>query len=391
MRLIQFTAKNKIDLLYCGAEFFPALLAAIDLAKVEIYLETYIFSVDEIGNKVCDALIRATTRGVRVHVITDWLGTGRTHIKLLEKIFAQTEVKYRIFNPWFHRGVVRSHRKLCVVDQRQAFVGGGNINHDEFSDTGARIALPAPRWDFSIRVEGPLVDIIYQEAVAQWLRMGKLKLANRLELFEQLRPKQRAGLATFQHEPTLAGFVVRDNFRHRLTIQKAYLRALGGARHSIWLANPYFAPGRKFRDALSNAAKRGVRVTLLVGVGEFCFQDAVARSFYPKLIKSGVHLVEYRKTQLHAKVAVVDDEWATVGSSNCDGLSLFVNQEANVVVKDAVFATALRARIEAGAAEGVTMNGDQFTHIHWYKRAWYGAAFLIYRGVMRIITLGSFS
>ncbi|WP_236422640.1 phospholipase D-like domain-containing protein, partial [Escherichia coli] len=109
---------------------------------------------------------------------------------------------------------------------------------------------------------------------------------------------------------------------NRSTIQKAYLQALGRARHSVLLATPYFAPGRKFRKALAHAARRGVQVTLLIGVGEFKIQDAVAHSFYPKLLLDGVRVVEYRKTQLHAKVAVVDDDWATVGSSNCDGLSL---------------------------------------------------------------------
>ena len=131
----------------------------------------------------------------------------------------------------------------------------------------------------------------------------------------------------------LAAFVVRDNLRNRRTIQRAYLQAIGRAKNSVLLANPYFAPGHKFRKALAQAAQRGVEVTLLIGVGEIWLQDMVARSFYPKLLGSGVQVIEYRKTQLHAKVAVVDDDWATVGSSNCDGLSLFLNQEANMVVQ----------------------------------------------------------
>jgi len=159
----------------------------------------------------------------------------------------------------------------------------------------------------------------------------------------------------------------------------------------VLLANPYFAPGRKFRNALATAAARGVKVTLLIGVGQFRLQDAVAHSFYPKLLKSGVKVVEYRKTQLHAKVAVIDDKWATVGSSNCDGLSLFLNQEANVVVKDAAFSKNLRRKIELGIADGVPIKLEDYAHIPWFKRVWYGAAFLAYKGIMRIITLGNYA
>ncbi|MFZ3288205.1 MAG: phospholipase D-like domain-containing protein, partial [Telluria sp.] len=188
--------------------------------------------------------------------------------------------------------------------------------------------------------------------------------------------------------PMLAGFVVRDNLRNRRTIQRAYLQALGRAKKSVLMANPYFAPGRKFREALAMAAQRGVEVTLLIGVGEFLLQDAVAHSFYPKLLASGVKVVEYRKTQLHGKVAVIDDDWATVGSSNCDGLSLFLNQEANVVVKDPAFADSLRRRIEQGIADGVVIRKEDFEHLGWVRRAGYGTAYLFYKLVMRIFAIG---
>ncbi|MGZ3255100.1 MAG: phospholipase D-like domain-containing protein, partial [Burkholderiaceae bacterium] len=132
-------------------------------------------------------------------------------------------------------------------------------------------------------------------------------------------------------------------------------------------------------------------VTLLLGVGQFRLQDAIAHAFYPKLLKSGVKIVEYRKTQLHAKVAVVDEHWATVGSSNVDGFSLFVNQEANVVVQDAIFSNKLREKIEQGIAEGVSVKLEDFSNIPWYKRVWYDAAFMLYRVTIRIITWGNYA
>lgn len=387
MRTVNFTAHNSITLLHCGTEFFPALIAAIDAAHAEIYLETYIFANDKTADAVKEALKRAGGRGVTVKVITDWVGTGHAFSKLLQHDLQTSGVHHRSFNPWFRRGVVRTHRKLCVIDGRLAFLGGLNINDDMLSDDDSRMVLAAPRWDFAIKLSGPLTAAIQLEAEAQWERIGRLPLKTRMDIFRKVRVEQPAA----RGGAVLAALVIRDNLRNRHTIQRAYLRALGHAHNAVLLANPYFAPGRKMRRALESAAGRGVDVTLLLGVGQFRMQDAVARSFYPKLLKSGVHIVEYHKTQLHAKVAVVDDEWATVGSSNYDGLSLFVNQEANVIIKDAEFARGLRRHIERAVSEGVRINPDDFANIRWYESAWYGVAYLIYKNVLRIITLGRYS
>lgn len=386
MRSLSFTSDNEVMLLHSGAEFFPALIAAIDAAEAEIHLETYIFAEDSTAEQVGQALMRAARRGVIVRVITDWLGTGRARCEALANEFRAAHVHYRAFNPWFTHGIARTHRKICVVDRRLAFLGGVNINDDMLSDDHEHAPLPAPRWDFAVRIIGPLVYRIYLEADAQWSKLNSLGLKSRWDLFRD-RYSGRAASGG----PAYAALVVRDNLRNRRTIQRAYLKALGGARHSALLANPYFAPGRKLRDALSRAAMRGVDVTLLLGVGEFRSQDAVAHSFYPDLLRHGVKIVEYRKTQLHGKVAVVDDDWATVGSSNYDGFSLFVNQEANIVVKDAGFVAALRAHIERGIAEGVPIDPHAFENVPWYRRAWYGFAYLVYKNVLRVITLGKYS
>jgi len=387
MHKVNLTAYNKLNLLECGQQFFPALIAAIDAAQAEVFLETYIFTLDPIGQTVKAALERAAGRGVMVKVIADWLGCGRAVSNQLAHDFKLAGVAFRSFNPWFRRGVARTHRKLCVVDHEVAFVGGINLIDDMVSDDYASLALPAPRWDFAVRIEGPIVETIQREVELQWSRLGHLKLRARWRRFKSARTH----LTPHSEAPVVAGLVVRDNLRNRRTIQRAYLQALAGAKESAVLANPYFAPGRKLRDALARAAQRGIDVTLLLGVGQFRIQDAVAHSFYPKLLKAGVKVVEYRKTQLHAKVAVVDDTWATVGSSNCDGLSLFVNQEANIVVRDAGFSKQLRQAIERATADGVVIDPDEFGHIRWYERAWHGAAYFLYQGVLRVITLGKYT
>jgi cardiolipin synthase len=166
---------------------------------------------------------------------------------------------------------------------------------------------------------------------------------------------------------------------------------MSAAQHSIILATPYFAPGKKFLTALAQAAERGVEVTLLIGVGQFRLSDAVAHAFYPALLQSGVRLVEYSKTQLHAKVAVVDEMWATVGSSNCDGLSLFVNHEANVVVKDNAFALELQHHLQLALAEGTPVELAAYQNIPWYKRAGFTLAFWLYKSMLTIATRGHYS
>lgn len=387
MRPVSYTANNRLTLLHCGAEFFPELEAACDSAVSEIYLETYIFANDATARRIEEALIRAAKRYVRVHVITDWTGTGNNHTKKLRERLLAGGVHHRSFNPFFRRGVARTHRKICVVDRKVAFLGGLNINDDLISDDDSAMPLPAPRWDFGVRITGPLVASIHEEVTTQWARLGKLDLKQRIERIRKLRTTHVENV----NAPAFAALVVRDNLRNRRTIQRAYMHALGHARESAWLANPYFAPGRKMRDALCRAAERGVDVTLLLGVGQFKMQDAVARSFYPKLLEHGVKIYEYQKTQLHGKVAVVDDEWATVGSSNYDGFSLFVNQEANIVVKDAEFAHALRDHIRHGVRDAVPIHAEEFRNTPWHRRAWYGTAFLIYRGLMRLITMGRYT
>lgn len=384
MRSVSFVGQNDIQLLYCGAEYFPALIDAFDAAKSEIYLETYIFAADETANEVKAALVRAAQRGVIVNVMTDWVGTGNAQSKVLQRDFQAAGVAYRSFNPWFVRGIARMHRKLCVVDRMVAFLGGVNIVDDIHDDDDPRIVLPAPRWDFGVRISGPLVATIHWEMAVHWARLGNLSWRTRWATYRE----QHRRRPTDAREAIVAGLVVRDNLSNRRTIQNAYLKALGGARASAMLANPYFAPGRKLRKALSSAALRGVDVTLLLGVGQYRFQDVIARSFYPKLLKCGVKIVEYRKTQLHGKVAVVDDNWATVGSSNYDGFSLFVNQEANVVVLDVDFAKKLRAHIERGVADGVPVDLSEFDKIPLYKRIFYRFAYQVYKSMLRLITWG---
>jgi cardiolipin synthase len=386
---LDFVAGNQLSLLFTGEEYFPALIHAIDNAEEEVTLETYIFSNDLTANAIKDALCNAAKRGVHVRVVIDWIGGGASHVKILKNEMTQAGVKCHIFNPWFRRGLARTHRKLALIDENIAFVGGINIINDLVSDNGSGIQLAYPRWDFAVQITGALVPRIQKEMEAQWKKLGHLELMARLHLVLNLRLPKLTPPPQEEHTG-LATFIVRDNIRNRNKIRRAYLLALGKAQHKVILANPYFAPGRNIRNALISAANRGVDVTLILGVGAFKLQDAVAQSFYPKLLACGVKIIEYRKTELHAKVAVIDDEWATVGSSNIDGLSLFLNHEANIVIKDVHFAQNLARYLEQGIADGDKVHQDAYQQKSWQKRVWYRFAYLAYRGLMRIATLGQY-
>ena len=187
MHSVTYVANNDITLLESGSTYFPALLAAIEAAKHDILYETYIYADDAQARAVTDALVKAAQRGVKVRVLADWFGTGNRVACELGETFAAACVHYRMFNPWFKRGVARSHRKIAVIDGDTAFVGGINTNDDRLCDYAPHKPLPAPRWDFAVRVTGPLVDEIHRESQAQWLRVGHLKWVHRINLFREMR------------------------------------------------------------------------------------------------------------------------------------------------------------------------------------------------------------
>jgi cardiolipin synthase len=163
-----------------------------------------------------------------------------------------------------------------------------------------------------------------------------------------------------------AAFVIRDNLRHRRDIERSYLKAIATAYNEIIIANAYFLPGRNFRQALIHAARRGVSVILLLqGKIEYRIQYHASRALYDNLLDAGIKIYEYQKTFLHAKVAVIDQYWSTVGSSNIDPLSLLMAQEANVMVLDQAFAMELRTTLQRAMEDAKPVS-----KLYWGKQSW---------------------
>jgi cardiolipin synthase A/B len=338
---------NRLTLLESGAAFFPALEAAIASARHEVYLETYIFADDATGRRIARALAEAAAQGVRTNVLVDGMTVKRYSRGIRDQLLA-ANVSLGIYrpdiSPWdFRRARLRRlHRKIAVIDGRVAFVGGINIIDDMHTP-----GHTPPRYDYAVRIEGTLVAEIRAEADRLWRLVA---LSNFREWWEAVPPPVKPAAAGFQR----AAFLVRDNFRHRSDIEDAYLAAIENANEEIVLASAYFFPGVAFRRALIAAARRGVRVVVLLQKRvEYVLLHYASRALYGQLLDGGVQLYEYGTSFLHAKVAVVDGRWATVGSSNIDPLSLLLSREANIVVEDRRFAQELRERliehIEAGA------------------------------------------
>lgn len=357
---------NAVHLLENGHDYFPALEASLDAAEREVYLQTYIFAADATGRRIADALARAAARGVTVRVMVDGFG-GREFVRSLmdELIAAGVEVQIyrrelRALSLRRHR-LRRLHAKLAVIDGREAYVGGINIL-DDYDPKGP----PFPRYDYAVRVEGPVLGRIVHSAHRLWWLLSWAGLRSRKALPRLLTPAHTAPAGDIE-----AAFLVRDNLRHRHDIEDAYLEAIGAARSDILIANAYFFPGRRFRAALVDAAERGVRITLVLqGVADHAIQQYATRALYPYLLDKGVRLFEYHRSQLHAKVAVIDCCWATVGSSNIDAFSLLLAREANLVVEDERFASTLRASVErAIEAGGRELRHEQLLRLPLFKRA----------------------
>ena len=350
---------HTLTLLSNGEEYFPRLVRAMDGATHSIYLEAYIFAADATGRLVSEALQRAARRGVGAHLLLDGFGCAELpHEWENELRSAGVEVLW--FRPEIARFKLRRHRlrrlhrKLAVVDGRIAFVGGINIINDV---PGGPLA--APRLDYTVEVQGDTVASIHAAMRRLWLLVSWTN-------FRRQREHAKFHLAHANATQQKVSFLLCDNLRHRRDIELAYIAAIVGAQREIIIANAYFLPGLRLRRTLLNAKRRGVHVVLLLqGQVEYRLQHYAMLALYDELLGAGVEIHEYHASFLHAKVAVVDGYWATVGSSNIDPFSLWLAREANIVVSDAGFAEALRTSL----LREITQNAHPVVHAAWRKQS----------------------
>ena len=335
---------NRIELLENGEGYFPRVFEAIAAAEREVLLETFILFDDKVGQQLHTALLAAAARGAEVHVLIDGWGSPDLPATFTQPLL-DAGVRLRSFEPvrrLFGARINllrRMHHKLVVVDGQRAFVGGINYSIDHLEEFG-----PQAKQDYAVEVQGPLVGQIQafcranvrapQPARGHWLRRWRTSLA-------------RDGAGDSPEGGAVAAFVTRDNNEHRTDIERHYRAAVRSAQQRILIANAYFFPGYRLLRDLRRASRRGVQVDLVLqGHPDQPWVKRATELLYRHLLRADVRVYEYIERPLHGKVAVVDDTWATVGSSNLDPTSLSLNLEANVVVRDAAFARHLRERID---------------------------------------------
>jgi len=329
-----WTTGNQLDLLENGEEFFPRLIAGITAARRRVLLETFILLDDDVGHLLADALVSAARRGVEVGITVDGFGSADLPDAYIQRL-TDAGVIVRMFSPG--RRILgqrtnlfrRLHRKLVAIDGQTAFVGGINLCADHLVK-----ASPLAKQDYAVEVRGPAaqdIEAFMLDAVDTCRRARRHAVA----------PPPRPGNAA----PGAALLVTRDNDRHRNDIEQHYVKAIRAAKREVIIANAYFLPGYRLLQAICHAARRGVDVRLILqGRPDMVWVKRTVDMLYAHLQEAGVQIFEYCERPIHGKVALVDD-WATVGSSNLDPLSLSLNLEANLMIQDDAFVAALRQNL----------------------------------------------
>lgn len=327
---------NRVTLLENGEEFFPRVFEAIRQAQVRVYIETFILADDSVGIGLLDALREAAARGVEVDVLADGFGSEPLSEDYRAQM-VQAGVRLHIYEPRRRLFGVRTnlfrrlHRKIVLIDGALAFVGGINFCCDQLLESG-----PKALQDYAVELRGAVVadieDFVIRSRTAANLPQRRRDVQSHAEALADGAARVR--------------FVTRDNHRHPTDIEREYRIAIRAAQREILIANAYFFPGYRLLRDLRNAARRGVQVSLIVqGNPDMPIVTIVARWLYHYLVPAGVRVYEFCERPMHAKVAVVDGRWATVGSSNLDPLSLSLNLEANVIIHDAAFSEELGKRL----------------------------------------------
>lgn len=342
----RWASGNRVRLLENGEEFFPAVFEAVAAAEREVLIETFILFEDKVGHALHAAMLQAARRGVQIDITVDGFGSPDLSAEFIGTLTA-AGVRVHVFDPQapllgMRVNVFRRmHRKIVVVDGVRAFVGGINYSADHLADFG-----PQAKQDYAVEVSGPIVDEIHRfarEAIAPQAAPSSRSWFRRRAPMPA--PAPSAGAAHSGEADAV--FVTRDNHQHRNDIERQYRVALRSARSEVIIANAYFFPGYLFLKDLRRAARRGVKVRLILqGQPDMPVVKVAASMLYGHLQRAGVQIYEYCARPLHGKVALADDEWSTVGSSNLDPLSLSLNLEANLIIHDRAFNQHLRERLE---------------------------------------------
>ncbi len=351
---IPFTEDNYVRLLESGQETFQTILDSVSTAQDIICIEFYIFKDDDTGKKLAGLLKKKAGQGVKVYMIYDHFGSFRTSRSFWSDM-KKAGVKLRASHPfkWFapRRYIYRDHKKLLIIDGKKAFTGGFNIA-DEYH--GYLIKRKKIWRDIGIYLEGPIASTLIDIFRKSWTTWKGEPI-----IWDRKTPPLTPAISVIP--------VFASSGKARRRMRRVFIYSINNAKESIFLTTAYFTPGKKILRALENAAKRGVNLKLLLpGKSDVISIHYASRSFYRRLLKAGVEIYNYQGNVLHAKTAVFDCCWSTVGSTNLDFQSLGRNDESNVGVLDSVFGKRLTEVFHKDLQQSIKI--DRYT---WAKRPFY--------------------
>ncbi len=366
--LQRWRAGNSIRLLRGGAETFPAMVAAIEAATRSVCLETYIIDDDRTGRRITDALCARARAGVTVRLLYDAVGGWGMASSFVDRLReAGVEVvEFHPIAPWRRRWGLsrRDHRKILVVDDEVGFTGGLNL-----SDDYAATADGGRGWhDIHCELRGPVVADLGRLFRRTWLYAhGRPYPA----------PPDASTVAGIAGGATFARVLDNAFRRRRRVIRRAYLAAINAAEEDVLLANAYFLPDRGLRAAMRRAVARGVAVRVIVpGRSDVALVELAGLYLYHRLARAGVEILRWRGPMMHAKAAVVDGVWSTIGSYNLDSISLLRNLEVTVETLDPAHGAVMRAQHQADRANCVRFDAAAWRALSWWRRA---ASWLAYQ------------
>jgi cardiolipin synthase len=324
------STKNKIQLLTNGSHFIEENIKLINNAKEFILFHTYIFHDDEITSPIINALIEAKSRGVSIFIILDAFGSAKFSKKIQEKLLKH-KINFKFFKPIFLLKNIgrRLHQKMLLIDNHSAIVGGINYAKEFNSPKNS-----SPWLDYACLIEGEEVKNIFNKVLHLYIKSFRTQKEQLLS-FQELSNKAE--------DQTLLRTNENDWMRYKQEIYKSYLTAINSSKSEIIILATYFIPGKKLLKALKNARCRGVKVKLIFGaLSDHTIVSTAADYFYQWYIDNEIEIYEWDNSIIHGKLALIDNEWVTIGSYNHNYISRYGNLELNLEIIDSIFANLVK-------------------------------------------------
>ena len=372
-------SQNSFQLLIDSQNFYPHMLAAINNAQHFILLEQYLVRSGQVLDSFIQALSKAAQNGIEIYILLDDYGTQMINTSDLERL-KQKNVNFLSYNPFewrkLYSSLRRNHRKLLLIDNHTAFVGGAGLS-DEYLPAKTRYNETLNWHDIMLEIQGPVVFDWYQSFAQIWQTCSTITLPKPIE-------------KNWSRDFTQAGRVLLARGPGRNSIIKSALRNINRSKERVWIATPYFLTTRKLRHALSYAAKRGVDVSLLLPgpISDHPWISHAARRYYRRLLHNGVKIYEYQPRFIHAKIILADD-WISIGSSNLDRWNQFWNLDANQAVRDKHLAEQTHHLFEADFKQSELITYSNWKHRPWSQRFSEWWASYIVRIIQSLVYLAS--